>query len=99
MKRGIHPKYYDPATITCSCGTVFKIGSTKEKMQVEICSACHPFYTGKKRITDTTGRVDRFKKLAEKATFKKETARKTAIAKKRKMERKEAKGPDEKRNK
>ncbi len=71
MKKNVHPKYYDKAVITCSCGAVFKIGSTREKMQVEICSACHPFYTGKKKIVDTTGRVDRFKKLAEKATAKK----------------------------
>ncbi len=86
MKKSIHPKYYDPAVITCSCGAVFKTGSTKEKTQVEICSACHPFYTGKKRITDTTGRVDRFKKLAEKAAVKKE---KTAKAKKVKAEKSE----------
>lgn len=98
MKKDIHPKYYDPATITCSCGAVFKIGSTREKMQVEICSACHPFYTGKKRITDTTGRVDRFKKLAEKAAVKKETAKKAIVVKKGKSEKKEAKKPDKKRN-
>lgn len=98
MKKDIHPKYYDLATITCSCGAVFKIGSTREKMQVEICSACHPFYTGKKRITDTTGRVDRFKKLAEKAAVKKETAKKATVVKKEKSERKEAKKPDKKRN-
>ncbi len=96
MKKGIHPKYYDSASITCSCGAVFKTGSTKEKMQVEICSACHPFYTGKKRITDVTGRVDRFKKLAGKATIKKETAKKAVIAKKEKTERKEIKKPDKK---
>jgi large subunit ribosomal protein L31 len=76
MKKGIHPKYHDDATINCSCGAVFKTGSTREKLQVEICSQCHPFYTGKKRITDVTGRVDRFKKLFEKTAEKKEAVQK-----------------------
>ena len=62
MKKDIHPKYYKDATITCSCGKVFKIGSTKPEMQVEICSACHPFYTGQDKIIDTAGRVEKFKK-------------------------------------
>ncbi len=82
MKKNIHPKYYDPATVTCSCGAVFQTGSTYENLQVEICSQCHPFYTGKKKIMDATGRVDRFKKLAEKAATKKEAAKKAKIAKK-----------------
>jgi len=72
MKKDIHPKYFKNATITCVCGNVIKTGSTVEAMKVEICSACHPFYTGKKKIVDTTGRVERFKKLAEKAAKKKE---------------------------
>ncbi len=74
MKKTIHPTYYPQATITCSCGAVLTTGSTQAEMTTEICSACHPFYTGKKKMIDTTGRVDRFKKLSEKAAVKKEAA-------------------------
>lgn len=62
MKEGIHPKY-QKATITCACGHSFETGSTKKDIKVEICSNCHPFFTGsRQRIVDTTGRVDKFKK-------------------------------------
>lgn len=71
MKKDIHPKYYPVAKITCACGNVITAGSTSPEMKVEICSACHPLYTGKKKMLDTTGRVERFRKLAEKATEKK----------------------------
>lgn len=91
MKKEIHPKYYDKAEITCSCGAVLVTGSTQEKMHVEICSQCHPFYTGKKKVLDTTGRVDRFKKLAEKAAERKEAAKKAKAAKKETAEKKPAK--------
>lgn len=67
MKQGIHPTYYTQATVTCVCGAVTTTGSTVEKMNTEICSSCHPFYTGKKKFIDTGGRVDRFKRLTEKA--------------------------------
>ncbi len=70
MKKNIHPKYFDDAKIVCACGNVITAGSTVKEMKVEICSACHPFYTGKKKSLDTTGRVDRFKKLAEKSASK-----------------------------
>ena len=73
MKKNIHPDYYPKAEITCACGNVISAGSTIEEMKVEICSACHPLYTGKKKSMDTAGRVDRFKKLAEKAKVKKTT--------------------------
>lgn len=66
MKKDIHPKYYKEAKIICACGNVITTGSTKPEMKVEVCSACHPFYTGKKRLLDTTGRLDRFKKRVEK---------------------------------
>ncbi len=66
MKKDIHPKYYPKAKIICACGNVIVTGSTKPEMRVEVCSACHPFYTGKKRFVDTAGRVDRFKKRMEK---------------------------------
>ena len=61
MKEGIHPDYKE-TTITCACGNVIKTRSTRENIRVEICSKCHPFYTGKQKLVDTGGRVDRFKK-------------------------------------
>jgi large subunit ribosomal protein L31 len=70
MKSGIHPQYYQ-ATITCACGNTFTVGSTRENMRVDICSKCHPFYTGTQRIVDTAGRVERFRRrfnLAEEET-------------------------------
>jgi large subunit ribosomal protein L31 len=75
MKKDIHPKYYKDAKIICSCGAVLSTGATQKELHVEICSACHPFYTGKKKVLDTTGRVDRFKKLAEKAATKKKASK------------------------
>ena len=73
MKAGIHPNYTEQATITCACGAIFETGSTTQMMKIEICSQCHPFYTGKKKFIDAGGRVDRFKKLADKAKVAKET--------------------------
>ena len=61
MKSGIHPDYKE-TTIICACGNVINTRSTKENIKVEICSKCHPFYTGKQKLVDTGGRVDRFKK-------------------------------------
>jgi large subunit ribosomal protein L31 len=61
MKKDIHPKY-GKATISCACGNSFETGSTKKNMKVEICSACHPFFTGKQKMIDTAGRVERFNK-------------------------------------
>jgi len=61
MKKGIHPEYVD-AKITCLCGNVIETRSTMPEISVEICSACHPFYTGKQKLVDTAGRVERFQK-------------------------------------
>ncbi len=61
MKQGIHPEYKQ-TTIRCACGEVISIGSTREDIQVEICSKCHPFYTGKQKLVDTGGRVEKFNK-------------------------------------
>ncbi|HHT9117867.1 MAG TPA: 50S ribosomal protein L31 [Candidatus Hypogeohydataceae bacterium YC38] len=61
MKEGIHPEYVE-ATVTCGCGESFKTRSTKPKIAVEICSKCHPFYTGKQKLVDTTGKVERFRR-------------------------------------
>ncbi|MBU1557371.1 50S ribosomal protein L31 [Patescibacteria group bacterium] len=62
MKKDIHPKYNSEAEVICACGNKFKLGTTQEKVEVEVCSACHPFYTGNEKIMDTAGRVDKFKK-------------------------------------
>jgi len=61
MKQGIHPNYH-VTTVTCVCGNTFETGSIKENLRVEICSACHPFFTGKQKFIDAGGRVDKFKK-------------------------------------
>ncbi|PIS39696.1 MAG: 50S ribosomal protein L31 [Candidatus Nealsonbacteria bacterium CG08_land_8_20_14_0_20_38_20] len=67
MKKNIHPKYYPEASVRCSCGNTFTVGSTKELLEIEICSQCHPFYTGKEKLVDTLGRVEKFRKrLAKK---------------------------------
>ncbi|PIS42977.1 MAG: 50S ribosomal protein L31 [Candidatus Kerfeldbacteria bacterium CG08_land_8_20_14_0_20_40_16] len=72
MKKNVHPAYYPDAVVTCACGNTFTTGSTVKDIRVEICSACHPFYTGKQKFVDTAHRVDRFKRLQEKAqSFKK----------------------------
>jgi large subunit ribosomal protein L31 len=62
MKAGIHPKYSTNATVTCACGNTFSVGSTTDSISVEICSKCHPFWTGQENTLDAAGRVDRFKK-------------------------------------
>ena len=78
MQKKIHPKYNAAATATCVCGATYLVGSTKEEIGVEICSACHPFYTGKENILDTAGRVDRFKKKREAASGLKSAKAKAA---------------------
>lgn len=85
MKKKIHPNYHDDAKIICYCGAEMETGSTQKEMHVEICSQCHPFYTGKKKMIDSTGRVDRFKKMAERAKAKKE-AIKSAVKSKAEKE-------------
>lgn len=62
MKQGIHPKYYPNATVVCACGNTWQTGSTSEFIQTDVCSKCHPFYTGEQRIVDAEGQVDRFYK-------------------------------------
>lgn len=66
MKKDIHPKYYPKAKVHCACGNIFTVGSTKEFIETEICFKCHPFYTGKEKIIDTMGRVERFRKRVSK---------------------------------
>lgn len=62
MKEGSHPEYFEKATVRCACGNTFETGSTKPEIRVEICSKCHPFFSGKQKLVDTGGRVERFKK-------------------------------------
>jgi len=64
MKKNIHPKYNNKSVVTCACGATFPVGSVLDTINVEICSQCHPFYTGNEKVLDTAGRVDRFKKRA-----------------------------------
>lgn len=68
MKKEIHPKYYGKATVKCVCGNSFTVGSTKEKIEVEVCSACHPFFTGKEKVMDTAGRVEKFRARQKQAS-------------------------------
>ncbi len=61
MKEKIHPQFFDDAQVTCACGNTFVTSATKKTLKVEVCSVCHPFYTGQQRVMDTAGRVERFK--------------------------------------
>lgn len=82
MKKGIHPTWYADCTVTCACGSTFTTGSTYKSLQVDICSACHPFFTGEMKFVDTQGRVDRFMQKMQKAEAQKstKTAKKTVQA-------------------
>lgn len=62
MKTAIHPQYYSDAKVTCICGNTFTTGSTKPSIKVDICSKCHPFYTGQQKFVDSVGRIERFQK-------------------------------------
>jgi large subunit ribosomal protein L31 len=70
MKKDIHPDFHADSTTTCACGATFKIGSTKKAIEVEICSKCHPFYTGLEKSLDAGGRVEKFKAKASRAAKK-----------------------------
>lgn len=67
MKKDIHPKYYQKSKIQCACGNALEIGSAKPEIQIDICSKCHPFYTGKEKLIDTAGRIEKFKSRRLKA--------------------------------
>lgn len=66
MKKEIHPKYYKNAKVICACGNTFTVGSTMEELHTELCSMCHPFYTGTQKLVDTARRVDKFRQRQEK---------------------------------
>ena len=83
MKEGIHPKYQE-VEVRCACGNTFKTRSTKPELHLEICSACHPFFTGRQKLIDTEGRVERFtKKFGAQTAAQRKTAAATAKAAKR----------------
>lgn len=89
MKADLHPEYFENATINCACGAVYKTGSTKQAISVELCAACHPFYTGTQTIIDTARRVEKFQeRMTKKTEVKGKTAKREARAAK-----KEAAGP------
>lgn len=78
MKPDIHPTYTRPVQVTCACGTTFTTGSTQADLKVEICSACHPFYTGKHKLVDVAGRLDKFRQRLEHVAAKPRPTKKKA---------------------
>lgn len=88
VNTAIHPPYYPDARVTCVCGASFTVGATKPDIRVEICAACHPFFTGEKKLIDTRGRVERFTRITEKSAHEKErrAAQKAAPRKKKKLD-------------
>ena len=74
-KKNIHPKYYPKAKIKCACGNEFNVGSTEEKLDVEICSNCHPLFTGKQKLIVTAGRLERYQKIVARSEKIKQTKR------------------------
>lgn len=81
MKSGIHPTYHEKAKVTCSCGNSFEVGSTIAEIGVEICSKCHPFFTGQEKMLDTAGRIDKFKARQAKAATAIKTVKKPRVPK------------------
>lgn len=81
MKETIHPTYYDKAKVTCSCGNSFTVGSTVPEIGVEICSKCHPFFTGEEKLLDTAGKVERFKARQAKAASTVKAVKKPRVPK------------------
>jgi large subunit ribosomal protein L31 len=88
MKKDIHPTYYPDAKVTCACGNEFTVGSTVKEISVELCSNCHPFYTGKQKLVDTARRVEKFQERAAKKSDKVVAKKTKRAAKKAKKEEK-----------
>jgi len=85
MKKEIHPQYYSKTKVTCACGNKFTVGSTKPEIEVEVCSACHPFYTGRDKLIDTAGRAEKFKaRVAGKKTHSSKTVKRAKAKSKKK---------------
>jgi len=99
MKKDLHPKYNTKAKVSCACGNSFTVGSTLNELNVEICSLCHPFYTGKQKLVDTARRVEKFQAKLEKKEEKAATVKgkkvKKARAEARKKEARKVKAEDE----
>lgn len=83
MKQNIHPEYYPKAKVKCACGRVLAVGATKPEINVEICSHCHPFFTGKEKFLDTAGKLERFKARREKAAKTVKAVKKARVKKQR----------------
>lgn len=97
MKKDVHPKFYNDCKVTCACGNTFTTGSTLKEIRTELCSKCHPFYTGKQKFVDTARRVEKFqersgKKTAVAAVRKGKKVKKAAAAVKKAIAKKAAKG-------
>ena len=86
MKQNIHPVYFPDAKVICACGNTFTTGSTVEQIKVEICSKCHPFFTGQQKFVDTLGQVDRFQKRTEEAKAKQQVKQQIQQARMSKVE-------------
>lgn len=93
MKADIHPQWYPEAKVTCACGNTFTTGSTLPAIRVEICSACHPFFTGQQKFVDTLGQVDRFIKKTESSKVKQVERQRVLEARKSKVEEKKKERP------
>ncbi len=93
MKANLHPTWYMDAKVTCACGNTFTTGSTVEQIRVEICSACHPFYTGTQKFVDTLGQVDRFIKKTEVSKVKQIERQKILELRKSKIQKKKTDRP------
>lgn len=91
MKAGIHPKYYDDCKVTCACGNTFITGSTVSEIKVEICAACHPFFTGQAKFVDTEGRIERFERKRKAAAAFQQQKKKKASKGKKTSKKKKAK--------
>ena len=88
MKKDIHPKWYPECKVTCACGNTFTVGATVPEMHIEVCSACHPYFTGQMKYIDTKGRIQRFQEKAKKAAALK--AKKLKKKERKKKERPES---------
>ena len=84
MKQDIHPKYFEKAHVKCACGNSFTVGATRQEIEVEICSKCHPFFTGEEKLIDTAGRVEKFKTRREKASTAPKKEKKPRVKKSKK---------------
>lgn len=93
MKANLHPQWHDNTKVSCACGNTFTTGSTLAEIKVEICSACHPFFTGDQKFVDTLGQVDRFVKKAESSKVKQAERKKILEARKSKVEQKKKERP------